>query len=230
VGVVVAYLYPEQVSGKFMESMTGAFYHDVVKYGQDGYLHPSRGGIISMSSGPRVAHARNSAADEFLHSFPLADWLVFIDSDMVFADDAIHRLVDSAVEYGAAVMGGLCFAGIREGEPYPTAYRIVGEVEGTSLPDLKRIPLDALPDGVARVDATGTGFVAIHRGLLNKIWNERAADDAEPWFAELRGPNGIQYGEDITFCLRARKTGAPIMVDTDIKIGHMKSQMVGEVQ
>ena len=49
-----------------------------------------------------------------------------------------------------------------------------------------------------------------------------------PWYAETYTPTGGYYGEDITFCLRARSVGAKVGVHTGVPIGHVKPKVLSE--
>lgn len=50
---------------------------------------------------------------------------------------------------------------------------------------------------------------------------------AFPFFQEVQ-MGSRPVGEDITFCIRAGQLGFPVHVDTRVKIGHHKSQLLTE--
>ena len=67
-----------------------------------------------------------------------------------------------------------------------------------------------LEDKVCRVDAIGTGMMAIHRSLLNRLMAE-----FEPpciWFDEPV-VNGVHLGEDLGFCHRLGLLGYPVLAN-----------------
>jgi hypothetical protein len=80
-----------------------------------------------------------------------------------------------------------------------------------------------------QVSATGTGFLLMHRGALEKV-RRHAGDTAAPWFREspVGAPLSLM-GEDMTFCLRAGAAGIPVHVHTGVQVGHMKPEMLGKV-
>lgn len=176
-----------------------------------------------------VAAARNEIAAAFLASD--AEWLFMVDSDMGFRPDTVERLVASATEYRAQVMGGLCFAqkvdrraGGAESPLHAVRYRIQptiysyrelksGERGFQSISNYRR-------GEVQTTAATGAACLLIHRDLLNKI-------GPEP-FHPFTDPNGAgpgtprTFSEDLSFCVRAAATGAPIYVDTSVRTTHYK--------
>src|SRR5258707_6774404 len=68
---------------------------------------PAIGGVISASAGPLLALGRNILAEQFL-SYDL-DWLLSIDTDIVFAVDAASRLLKSADPIERPIMSTLYY-------------------------------------------------------------------------------------------------------------------------
>jgi hypothetical protein len=79
---------------------------------------------------------------------------------------------------------------------------------------------------VYRCSATGAAFLLVHRSVIQGI-ADRKYNEAFPWFQETE-MSGNPAGEDITFCLRAELLGFPVHVDTSVKVGHHKSQLLTE--
>ena len=141
------------------------------------------------------------------------EWLLFVDDDSVFPPDSLHRLLTaaealSAIEAGPiAVVAGLYMQRVA---PFsPVAY--LGE-----HPDGGLIPIDLrdAQDDVIEVDAAGTGFMLIHRDVLEKV-----------------GP--FDYGvesEDIMFCRRAREAGFTVWLDTTVRVGHVAQSVIWPTQ
>lgn len=216
----VASLYPnDRMSGTFATSVTKAMDY--------GWAIGRRLEWAVTQSSPRIAAARNVEAASFLDDTDL-DWHVWIDSDMAFTHDAIHRLVDAAKEEGMGVLSGLCLQ--RNPDGYrPTARVFTGEkIDG--LPEVRFVDMHELPEekGIVRIDAVGTGFLAVHRKVYQAIWANRGQND-QPWFKELVSERGLDIGEDLSFCIRARSLGFDVGVDTRIGVGHSKSEVQGEV-
>jgi hypothetical protein len=198
------------------------------------------GGNIAITSGPRIAEARSQIVDAFFADERLqASWLLMIDSDMTFPPDLVERLLEVADPTERPIVGGLCFAGGRDHDPYPTIYR---EVE-TKLPDGKSFvgiePIHDYPeDQLVRVGGTGAACMLVHRQVFIAMSHPypkgfgTTADGTKtpyPWFVEgLVTPTGEPIGEDIAFCRRATQLGIPIHVDTSIKLGHVKQFVLDE--
>lgn len=154
------------------------------------------------------------------------DWLLFIDDDMTFQPDAVRRLVETAQETGADIVGGLCF---QRGAPYqPTLYHY-REGSGYGY-------METWEDGPVEVDATGLAFCLITVNALNKILISETGDPdiRFPGREERKAMGGTYpffqwngvWGEDFLFCQIAKKAGCTIVVDTRIEIGHIGEHLI----
>jgi hypothetical protein len=229
--VVIAWMFPEQTSGWFTSSLA-----EMLKFDANNGRHicQENGGIISLSTGPRLAEARNQIVDIFAEAHPNAEWLLMIDTDMTFPDHLLEALLQHAHPEKAPIVGGLCFAGGKMNNPYPTVYKAVQRGEGdqqyASIERVYNYPRDAM----VRVAATGGACLLMHRGALGAVGNAYGknpdgSQHAYPWFTEgVTGPQGEPWGEDIIFCLRAYRLGIPIWVNTAVKLGHVKHQIIDE--
>lgn len=194
-------------------------------------------GFTGLVGGPRVHESRSQLVDQFLHHPALkyngedhddprkgVPWLVMFDSDMNPEPDAAHRLIERADAEGIKVIGGLCFTG----SAVPTVYRL--DADGDSF--TVKPELDYPRDALVKVGATGAAFIAMHRDVLVAMgvaFGKRKDGTVNhfPWFEEGQS-GGRQFGEDITFCLRAAAVGFPVYVDTSVKVGHMKRHEITE--
>ena len=211
--VVAAYPHPSQVAARFHKSWDALRQHDF------GHLRriAEGGGHLPNSSGANVTNARNEIVAMFLDQHD-ADWLWFVDTDMVFEPDILDRLVEAAHPTERPIMGALCFS-LQDGfRACPTLYTIRDDGKAGRIYNYP-------PDRVMRV-LTGSGCLLVHRSALVKI-RDRGFDPAYPWFQETR-TGDLPIGEDITFCIRAESLGIPVHVDTSIKCGHEKSYVVDE--
>lgn len=181
-------------------------------------------GLLSQEAGTdQVYAARNTIARNFLQSD--AEWLFFIDSDMGFDADTIDRLVTSADPVERPIVGGLAFAMKSDGSGpmfarryrcSPTIYLLRGNEDESGFLPMFDYPRDALVE----CDATGMACVLIHRTVL-----ERIAERYGPaWFRRAPIPTkpDDDFGEDLSFCLRAKACEFPIYVDTSVKTTHDK--------
>ncbi len=174
-----------------------------------------------------IPQGRNKIAREFLDSTD-GEWLFMIDTDMGFASDTVDRLVASADPEERPVMGGLCFAGLRQrpGDLYaerflvqPTVYEYVeleDEVGFRPIPDYKR-------DEVVQVAGTGAACLLVHRTALEKV----RARYGNAWFDTITHPTGLKGGprtfsEDLSFCVRLQSVDIPVHVNTSVKTCHEK--------
>jgi GT2 family glycosyltransferase len=180
-----------------------------------------RAGLTPMllpASVNTLSDRRNDAARTLLDSD--ATWLLFVDSDMGFAPDAVDRLLLAADPTDRPIVGGLCFGfqqrdpdgmGGFDMKPFPTLF----DFDGTSF----RIRWDYERDTVTKVDATGCAFLLIHRDVLAKFDGT--------WFDRARLGDEL-LGEDISFCARAGELGFPIHVHTGVRTSHYKSLWLSE--
>jgi len=216
--IIIGYISPGQVATRFTDSLLGVF------------KDPRVVGHISVISGPRIAQARNDMVSAFLSDKSKPQWLLMVDSDMIFEPSIIDDFLNAAHEKLRPVVGGLCFGGGRVGQPFPTLYKLVDPNKngGKFTEVIRDYPKNAL----CKVAATGAACLFIHRDVLLQMQDKFAAmpdshRNPHPWFAEtVQG--GHEYGEDWTFCMRLQHMKIPLYVHTGIKLGHVKTQIYDE--
>lgn len=236
---MVAYPHPADLSSKFHLSVLRMMMFDAYggrdpsgkKVGGRGRI--GAGGHFSLLSGAQITKSRNRITRQFLDMPGEPDWLLMIDADMEFDPDLAERLVEAAHPELRPIVGGLCFAYMRDNERkfWPTLYAWIPGTE--RLRRLTQYPADTL----VPVAATGAACLLVHRSVfveMAKRW-----PPPWPWFAETPFyerdeagepilETGDAYSEDITFCLRAQAAGFPIHVHTGIRIGHVKEFVADE--
>jgi GT2 family glycosyltransferase len=211
---VIGYVRGKDVAGEFCESLVTVAMEAATPLDA----------VLRYVSGPNISTPRNLVADEFLRSYT-APWLLMVDTDMVFSGSALDRLIAAADPVERPIVGALCFSPAA-GEVRPTMYEITQKESGA----LGFVHLQAWPeDTCVKVSATGTGFLLMHRGALERV-AAFSKDAAAPWFREtpVGAPLSLM-GEDMTFCLRAGAAGIPVHVHTGVQVGHMKPEMLGKV-
>ncbi len=176
---------------------------------------------VAIEATANLAKARNRLVDEFLTTFTECDWLLFLDTDMVFEPDLLHRMVGSALKFDLKILGALCVIVTADG-PIPTLF--------IDHPDtVTQVMLDWEPNKIAQVAATGTGCLLVHRSVLEDM-QVKAGGSRNGWFGFdiVTADNGTEWalGEDISFCLRARAAGHLTYVDNTIHVGHHKGPRV----
>lgn len=212
--VMVYYLSPGQVEHEFCQSLLEMSIYDLMS---------SRhlAGVFGVRSGALLASARNGVVEQFLEA-EAADWLLFIDSDMVFERDSLEHLFQHADAEKCPIIGGLCYGLDLIDGPFPVVYKLVDTPDG---PMTHRPSALDQETGLMAVDGTGAAFLMIHKSVLTAM-KDRGFSAAYPWFQETELGGGHPVGEDITFCLRARTLGFPIVVNLDLRIGHKKDQII----
>lgn len=212
--VCLAYLHAGNLSAYFAQSLFALLLHD-----QNGPRRVT--GMLQEWSSANISAARNSLTTHFLDK-QTADWLLWIDSDMSFEHNAVDMLLRAGDAVDRPIVGGLCF-GASGDKLFPTIYHLGHDAQG----HMTTIRVDDYPrDQLVEVDATGAAFLMIHRTVLEKMRAEQF-NVTFPFFQETE-LNGQPAGEDLTFCLRSRLLGFPIFVDTRVKVGHHKHQLLTE--
>ena len=178
--------------------------------------------IHNVTSSPRIAPTRNIMVETFLKT--KHNWLLMVDSDMVFSPQDVIDLVETAVEKNFPILGGLYFGGQPGGKVTPHVYRMAEDEDGVQVMQVIEGTTGAGVWGqVVQCHATGAGFLLMSRAALVRI-GEEYKDLAHKWFAESGTTS--EYGEDVTFCLRAVGLGMPIHVHTGVILGHLKTAVL----
>lgn len=219
---VIAHLHPGDVSTSFSESLEDTFQLDrgrlLMPDGRRAVMH-------SFTGGGQISQGRNECVKAFLDGHPTAELLIFIDSDMGWDPDAVEFLAQTMDATGLPILGGLCFGakalpcqpGQQRGhelDVFPTLYAWDERRGGF---DTK---YDYPPDEIVEVGATGAAFLMIHRRVLETILTSEGPE----WFTPVRIDGKPKpFGEDLSFCMRARNHGFPTHVHTGVKTSHHKS-------
>ncbi len=223
--VQVAYLHPEEVSHSWVDSMRRMWEYDLNKGG----LRIARKPLNLKTGSGRLVPNRNFATRLFLERTP-HEWMLFVDTDMGFPDDAVHRLLAAADPVDRPVIGGLCFAqmeatydgaGGHRHVVVPTMYAIGDTDEGE--PSFCYFG-DYEDDTLTRVAGTGAAFLLMHRTVLEKM----RAQFGDHWWDQFYDGKGDMTGEDLAFCARLGKMGVPIFVHTGVKTTHHKHLWLSE--
>lgn len=207
--VVIATIQTATVSSKFCDSMINLVAADRGR---------TIAGRLAMLTGPLLSRGRNKLTADFLAQDEV-DWLLWIDSDMVFSPDAVTRLLASADPVERPLVGGFYLIVWPNGEVLPTVFvrdRAGDLVNATSWP----------AQALMECEAVGAGFMLVHRRVLEAV-RDRGFNTVYPWFQEGDGDGG-EIGEDVTFCLRAGELGFPVHVNTGVSIGHHKTIVVDQ--
>ena len=150
--------------------------------------------------------ARNVAAMRCLEVG--ADWLFYLDSDVIPPKDAVLRLM---AHKQPIISGMYC----RRSPPHTVPVMIKNSQWVTQF----------RPGSVIEVDVVGAGCLLIHRSVLEAMPPQRPGKHWFDWrvdMASLATPEMPPLSEDFTFCAHARnKLGLKILVDTSIRCRHV---------
>jgi GT2 family glycosyltransferase len=210
---VVGYVHGASVTAQWATSMLG-----MIRQGRTRVTQ-----ILAAPSGPNISEARNLVVRRFLEEAAVP-WLLMVDTDMVFAPDALDRLITAADPAQRPLLGALAYSQDEHGgDPHPTMYELTEQDGQTGFLRYRMWPENTC----FPVAATGAAFLLMHRCALGAI-ELAAGDRAAPWFRESVLGAAL-CGEDMTFCLRAAVAEIPVHVHTGVQVGHMKPVMLGKV-
>jgi len=164
---------------------------------------------IRLSRNTYTHYARNKLVWEAVEA--RATHLMFIDSDMSFPVDGVDKLI----ERGLDIVGGLYFKRVVPIHP------IAKLIKNKAVVDMKFEEIPTLKEPF-KVDAVGTGFMLINVDVFKKMDPPFFFHTTPKEFGltEIPFPDN-EVGEDVAFCLKAKKLGFDIWVDPTIKLGHI---------
>lgn len=157
--------------------------------------------VVAFEIGSLIYNARNSLAAKAVQSG--ADYVLWLDSDMVFPSDALERLLEDRAK-GDIITG----AYYRRVKPYkPVLFSKLEVTEDKCIFEDQ----EEIPNEIFEVEGCGFGCVLTPTSALF---------DSMSKFGNMFAPiNGV--GEDLSFCWRARQCGYKIVCDPSIYLGHV---------
>ena len=164
---------------------------------------------LSMMSGSLVYESRNKLAKQALSMG--ADYILWLDSDMVFPDDTLIRMLEHMKD--KEIVTGLYF---RRAAPF-TPVLLKSYKEKETIIEWEEYP-DYPKDSVFEVAGMGFGCVMMRTDLLYDLGLNYQA-----WFQPIKN-----CGEDMSFCFRAKELGHKIYCDSTIKCGHVGHMVIDE--
>lgn len=166
--------------------------------------------IVAFQVGSLVYSSRNNLAIEAVRRG--ADYVFWLDSDMVFPPAVLKRLLEVMEQQkDDVILSGVYF---RRVAPFsPVAYEKLdidenGSATWTELSDVPGEPFE--------IAACGFGCVLMPTNALI---------DVQTKFGTMFNPiNGT--GEDLSFCWRARQCGWKFMCDPTVELGHVGHHVI----
>lgn len=167
---------------------------------------------MDLEAGSLVYNSRENLAMRAIRSE--SDYILWLDSDMVFEPNLLADLLRSAQENKLDFVSGLYF---KRRPPYGAC--IFKKIR-MGLPDESiAVDFDDYPkDSLFEIDACGFGAVLMSTKLADDVYKNYRTG-----FIPLYG-----YGEDISFCIRAKKLGYKLYCDSRVKCSHLTRTVIDE--
>ena len=145
--------------------------------------------VFSVRDHHSIPHNRNKIVEEGIE----ADYILFIDSDMVFPEDLLERLL----AHDKDIVG------------------VDSSYKELPLQTTVKHNLEAMPKTLFQCRAVGGGILLVKTSVFkNRL--------RKPYFVMEHDRNGlISKGEDVYFCEEARLAGLEVWCDPSIKISHI---------
>lgn len=165
---------------------------------------------LAMKSGSLIYTSRNSLAMMAIQMD--ADFVFWLDSDMVFKSDTLVRMMDTLKKNDLDILTGLYF---RRVPPYsPVLFdKLEQNGEITEFSEFNKIP-----DELFEVGGCGFGCVLMKTDVFF---------DVQSKYGNMFAPMG-NNGEDVAFCIRARDCGYKIYCDPSIVCGHVGYSVIDD--
>ena len=174
-------------------------------------LRKAEGTEVSMASCSLVYDARHDLAMRAINKG--FDRVLWLDSDMSFDPDLMERL-SAGLDQGYEIVSGLYFS--RKAPVRPVVYEycdLKKRRNGETYPASD--PVKEIPENIFEVKGCGFGCVMMTTDAI------RAAGPL-PFFP------ADGFGEDLTFCRKARAAGIKIWCDPNVKAGHIGTTVINE--
>lgn len=204
---------------------------------------PSKMGLI-LEKATVIHECRNILAHKFLRDTD-AEWAVMVDDDMILPTGnpglingrygggvvgeaakamAFSRLLSHPKSAG--IVGGLYFGR----HPRGRAQNSIGFERDSSNDEFRR----GQHKGLMQCNWVGTGLIRFHRDHLiaiNKAIDEGQWPESKPvkeghWYGPFT-PIKTGVGEDVSFCMRAKKLGIPVNLDASLVCLHVGESFYG---
>ena len=157
---------------------------------------------IMFQCGSLVYDSRNRLAKEAVKNY---DYSMWFDSDMIFAPDTMLKLLERDKPF----VSGMYF---RRSHPYTLVAFDEIDCEAKKWKDAK------VPTELTKVGGVGFGCVLLKREVLFEV-----AAKFGCWFDPING-----FGEDLSFCWRAKEAGYDVWLDPSVSCGHVGHIVVTE--
>lgn len=171
---------------------------------------------FGMTCSSLVYDARNILAKRAVREG--FDRILWFDSDMDFASDVMKKL-SARLDEGLDFCAGIYFS--RKAPVKPIVYERVGYYHSEELQEVtpKAVNfIDYPKNALFECEGVGFGIVMHTTEMVKKVIDKFGLP-----FSPILG-----FGEDLSFCMRARELGYKLYCDSAIKAGHIGSGVITE--
>lgn len=170
-------------------------------------MYKPEGCSVAFQKGSLIYDARNHLAVQAIKG--QYDYVLWLDSDMVFPQDMLLRMMEHMKDKD--IISGLYF---RRVPPYkPVLYKELNPGGDPSYTEY-----DEYPSEPFMLEGIGFGCVLMKTAVLVTLGLLQGG-----WFSPVEG-----FGEDLSFCIRAKNAGYKIWCDPSISCGHIGHSIIDE--
>lgn len=141
------------------------------------------------------------------------DYVFMVDDDMMCPPDLFYKLA----RHDKDIVAALAFSRNAgpTGNHFPVIYEAIEGVDSVTRTPYywTRFVANYPKDALVECDAVGFGAVLIKTSVLKEI--------PEPRFMGMEG-----VGEDVALCIKAKKKGFRVFMDTSVKLGHLSDPLI----
>ena len=168
--------------------------------------------VLAMKAGSLIYTSRNDLATIAIKIE--ADYVFWLDSDMVFKPDTLVRMVETLQKNKLDILTGLYF---RRVQPFtPVLFDKLDMDMDSDVLDWSEFK--DIPEELFEVGGCGFGCVLMDTGVFL---------DVQGKYGNMFAPMG-NNGEDVAFCVRARGCGYKIYCDPSIICGHVGYSVIDD--
>jgi len=160
--------------------------------------------IIAKTYGSIIPINRNKLALKAIENN--ADYTLLIDSDMVFDEDALVKLL----KHDRDIVSAVC---VCKTPPYDPVAKLLNKDGGYTVRE--GLGEDRF---YSDLDMVGAAFMLIKTDVYRKM--------SKPYFAMPKFFDSVM-GEDVYFCRKAKDLGYKICIDTSLDVGHIGEMIYG---
>ena len=174
-------------------------------------MNKPEGTEVAIASCSLVYEARHTLAKKAIDDG--FDRVMWLDSDMVFEPDLMNRL-SADLDQGLDFVSAVYFS--RKNPINPIVYEVCHPTplkNGDMFPTVESFK--EIPDGLFEIEGCGFGAAMMTTDLIRRVL-------PLPFYPTDK------YGEDLSFCRKARDIGAKLYCDGRIKLGHIGTTVINE--